>query len=75
MDIQTRKLEFIQEFLKVQSVEMISLLERVLKNSDNQFKPFTIEEFNNRINQSMADSENDRVVDSNDLLSEIKQWQ
>lgn len=74
MDIQTRKLEFIQAFLKVQSEELISRLEKILKNNTDEFTPFTIEEFNFRIDESLEDSENDRVIESNELLSEIKKW-
>ena len=75
MDIQTRKLEFIQEFLKIQSEEIISRLERILKNIDDDFSPLTIEEFNSRIGQSLEDSKNDKVIESNKLMAEIKQWQ
>ena len=75
MDIQTRKLEFIQEFLKIQSEEIISRLERILKNIDDDFSPLTIEEFNSRIDQSLEDSKNDKVIESNKLIAEIKQWQ
>lgn len=75
MDIQTRKLEFIQEFLKLQSEEIISRLERVLKNIDDDTKPFSIEEFNSRIEKSLEDSKNENVTESKDLISEIKQWQ
>ena len=75
MDIQTRKLELIQEFLKIQSEEIISRLERILKNIDDDFSPLTIEEFNSRIDQSLEDSKNDKVIESNKLMAEIKQWQ
>ncbi|WP_434979010.1 hypothetical protein [Daejeonia sp. YH14] len=43
MDIQTRKLEFIQEFLKVQSEDLISRLERILNKKEDEFKPFSLE--------------------------------
>ena len=75
MDIQTRKLEFIQEFLKIQSEEIISRLEKKKKNIDDDFSPLTIEEFNSRIDQSLEDSKNDKVIESNKLMAEIKQWQ
>lgn len=74
MDIQTRKIEFVQEFLKVQSEEMISRLERILKNKDGEFEPFTIEEFKDRIDQSLNDSKKDKITESSKLLCEIKQW-
>ncbi|MCB0538288.1 MAG: hypothetical protein KDE33_12265 [Bacteroidetes bacterium] len=75
MDIQTRKIEFIKEFLKIQSEELISRLERILKNNEDEFTPFSIDEFNTRIDESLKDSENERVTESGKLLSEIKQWQ
>ena len=75
MDIQTRKLEFIQEFVKIQSEELISRLERILKSNDDNFEPFSLEEFNSRIDHSLQDSKKDRVTESDELLSEIKEWQ
>jgi len=75
VDIQTRKLIFIQEFLKIQSEELISRLEKILIGNEDQFNSFSIEELNTRIDQSLKDSENNKVTESDDLLSEIKQWQ
>ena len=74
MDIQTRKIEFVQEFLKVQSEELISRLETILKNRNIDFKPFTIDEFNERINKSLEDSKNEKITENSDLRSEIKHW-
>jgi len=34
----------------------------------------TLEEFNERIDVSMEDSNNDRVTETNELLSEIEKW-
>jgi len=63
MDLQSRKIEFMQEFLKIQSEEVISQLEKILrqrnKTSDKEeFEQMTIEEFNLRIDKSMEDSKN-----------------
>ncbi|MDR6403456.1 MULTISPECIES: hypothetical protein [Chryseobacterium] len=74
MNIQTRKLKFIQEFLKVQSEELISRLEKILINNEDNFNPFSIEELNARIDQSLQDSKNDMITESNNLLFKIKQW-
>ena len=74
MDIQTRKLELIQAFLDIQSVELIALLERILKNKNNDLPPFSIPDFNERIKESLSNSENNEVTTSHDLLTEIKQW-
>ncbi len=79
MDLQTRKKEFIQEFLKIQSEEVVSRLENILKKEKNKlknenFKPMTIEEFNSRIDQSMEDSKNGRLISASELKAKIDKW-
>jgi len=75
MDIQARKLHFIQEFLKVQSEEVISKLEKVLtKSEDAEFKPMSMEQFNAEIDESMEDFKAGRFSTSEELLEEIKGW-
>lgn len=79
MDLQTRKLELIQEFLKIQSEDVISRLEKILRKenkiSENEdFKPMSKEEFNSRIDQSMADSKNGRMIESRELKAKIDKW-
>lgn len=73
MDLQTRKIEFIQEFLKLQSDEVISRFEKLLKRekesslkSDNIFSK---EELLSRIEQSEADFANGKFKTSTELLS------
>jgi hypothetical protein len=79
MDIQTRKIEFIQEFLKLQSEEVIYRFEKMLKKENisseqAEFKPMSVEEFNSRIDQSMNDSKNGRLISSSELKSKIEEW-
>jgi len=79
MDLQSRKIEFMQEFLKIQSEEMISKLEIILRKEykildKKEFKPMTIDEFNMRIDKSMEDSENGRLIDASDLKAKIEKW-
>ena len=79
MDLQTRKLELIQEFLKIQSEDVISRLEKILKKArkesgNEDFKPMTIEEFNSRIDQSMEDSKNGRLIKASELKAKIDKW-
>lgn len=74
MDIQTRKIEFIQEFLKIQSEEAIAQFENLLKkkkisDSEDLFKPMSIEELNKRIDKSEEDFKNDKYKSSSQLLS------
>lgn len=79
MDLQTRKISFVQEFLSIESEELISRLEKYLKkekeiNIDKEFSPMTMKEFESRIDQSMKDSKNGRVIEAKILLEEIKKW-
>lgn len=79
MDLQTRKTAFVQEFLSIESEEIISRLEKYLKkekkiNIDKEYSPMTMKEFESRIDQSMEDSKNGRVIEANQLLEEIKKW-
>ncbi|WP_246454587.1 hypothetical protein [Hyunsoonleella aquatilis] len=77
MDLQTRKLEFIKEFLKIQSEEVIERLEKLLKkesksNYAENDASMTSEELNNRVAESESDFENGHYKKSADLLSKYK---
>lgn len=73
MDLQTRKIEFIQEFLKLQSEELISQFENMLKKkTQNKLKPMSIIELNSRIEKSENDFKNGKFKTSAELLSKYK---
>ncbi len=75
MDIQARKIEFIKAFLQLQSEELISRLEELLKKGKEEMtEPMSLKEFNQRIDTSLSDSENDRVTENSNLMSEIQRW-
>jgi hypothetical protein len=79
MDLQTRKIEFIQEFLKVQREDIVVRLEKLLKKEtskveNEEVKPFSLDEFNNRIDQSMRDSKHNKLTENQDLLAEVHKW-
>jgi hypothetical protein len=72
MDIQTRKIEFVQEFLKLQNEELIARLESLLRSSKSKngdLKPMTTEELNDRILKSEQDFESGRFKSTSELLS------
>ena len=79
MDLQTRKIEFVQKFLNLQNEDTIAQLEQILLKEietvkDNDFQPMTIEEFNIRIDESMDDSKNDRLIEASELEAKINEW-
>lgn len=78
MDIQTRKLNLITYLAQLQDESFFEKIEEYILSKlekEDHTKPFSVEELNKRIDQSLEDSKNDKVIESNDLLSEIKQWQ
>ncbi len=79
MDIQKRKLELIEAFLKIENEDVIARLEKILflkkANTEKEhLKPMTVQELHERIDASMEDAKNDRVIDSSELKSRIEQW-
>ena len=77
MDLQSRKIEFVQEFLKIQSEEVISRLEKVLRKEkkamdDRISEPMTQDELNKRIDQSESDFLNNRFKSSSELLAKYE---
>lgn len=79
MDLQSRKIEFIQEFLKIQSEEVISKLERLLRKEklstvSEEVSPMSIEQFNQRINRSIEDSKKGKVIETSELRAKIEKW-
>lgn len=77
MDLQTRKLNFIQDFLKLESEKTIAQFEKLLRNAvvkDLEMSSMTVTEFHKRIDQSLEDGKDGKVTDANDLLIEIEKW-
>lgn len=79
MDLPARKISFVQEFLQIQSEEVVIRLEKALKKEKNNFSgyvlpPMTIDELNKRVDQSLLDSKNGKLTDNEDLTNEIKEW-
>ncbi len=77
MDLQTRKISFIQEFLRVQNEEIISGLEKMLKIQKSELfaksnRPMDLDQFNNEIDKALEDSENDNVMKATDLKLKFK---
>lgn len=74
MNLESRKIEFIQKFLKIQSEDIISRLEKLLKKekktyAEKIFEPMTVDELNKRIDQSESDFKNNRFKTSSELLA------
>lgn len=79
MDIQARKIQFVQEFLRVADDELVTKLERLLrierkKKLKLELNPMSMKEFNEIIDKSEDDFKNERVTEARNLLNQIDTW-
>ena len=77
MDLQTRKISFVQDFLRIQNEEIIRELEVFLKKRKSEIfrknlKPMALDRFYNEIDQSLEDSKNDKVIKVAELKSKYQ---
>ena len=80
MDIQTRKINFIQEFLRLKNEKLVLKLEKLLflekkKIYERSLSPMTEEEFNQIINEAKIDAKEGKVVEARQLKEDINSWQ
>lgn len=79
MDLESRKISFVQEFLRLQNEEIISGLEKLLRKRkaelvEKNLKPMTIEQYKDEIDLAMEDSKNGRMIKATDLKEKTKKW-
>ena len=79
MDIQTRKINFVQEFLRLNNIKLIEKLEKILledkvKNYQPDLKPINTETFNKMIDESVEDADLGNVVNARELKESVKKW-
>ena len=79
MDIQTRKINFVQEFLRLRNIKLIEKLERILledkaKDYEENLKPFSSGNFNQMIDKSIDDTKQGNVVHARELKESVKKW-
>lgn len=79
MDLETRKISFVQEFLRLQNEEIVSGLEKLLRKRkaeliERNLKPMSMEQYNSEIDQAMEDSANRRMIKATDLKAKIQEW-
>ncbi|CAM3457052.1 hypothetical protein [Flavobacterium chungbukense] len=79
MDLEARKISFVQEFLRLQNEEIVNQLEKLLHEQkvqllDLEMKPMSLDQFNNEIDQSVNDVAQGRIISSKDLKSKIQKW-
>jgi hypothetical protein len=79
MDIKTRKINFVQEFLRLKNEELIETFENILlaeklKTYEKSLQPMSMKEFNEMIDNAEEDSKNGRLISLEDMKKEIDSW-
>jgi len=79
MDLQSRKIQFIQEFLKYGNANILDKLEELLnqertKEFEKEIKPMTLKEYEARVEKAFEDVKNNRVMSARKLKNEIATW-
>jgi hypothetical protein len=79
MDTQTKKLHFIQEFLRLKDENLIDKLVDLLrkekkKKMEKELRPYSKKELNEIIDSAESDSEKGRLISARELKNEIDSW-
>jgi hypothetical protein len=79
MDLQSRKIQFIQEFLKYANSSILDKMEELLRQERNkefekEIKPMTLGEYEHRIDTAFEDVKNNRIKSVRQLKNEIATW-
>ncbi len=77
MNIETRKLTFIQEFLRLQNEDIVIGLEKLLHKHkaeliEKDLKPMSLEKFNSDIDQSYDDYVNNDMITAKNLKNKFQ---
>ncbi len=79
MDLQTRKIQFIQEVLRLKNERIIKKLEKILHQekkigAEKEYSQMTMEEYNALIDKAEDDSLNNRLFNAGEILKDIDTW-
>ena len=79
MNIEARKLELIEEFLRISDESIIEKLEALIrvekqKRYERELTPMSVNEFHEMVDQAKLDKENGRVISHKDLKTKVKSW-
>ncbi len=79
MNIQARKLNLIEEFIRISDESIIEKLESFIitekkKQYERDLKPMSLKEFHDMIDQAKQDKANGRVISHEELKKRVKTW-
>jgi hypothetical protein len=79
MDLQTRKINLIQEFLRLANENIVEKLEKMLhqekiKIIEQEITPMSLAQYEQRIERAIDDLKNNRVTTAKTLKKQISTW-
>lgn len=79
MNIQTRKLGLIEEFIRLNDEDLIIKIESLIRQEkkilhERNLKPMSMNGFDEMIDQAKKDSDADRVITHQDLKKKVRTW-
>ena len=79
MDLEIRKIHFIQEFLRLNNEQVVNKLEKLLQKEKTKLysldkNPYSTEELESMIDRAEEDAQNGRVKNAHQLRKEIDGW-
>lgn len=79
MNIQSRKLVLIEEFLQINDESLITKLESLIRHEkkishERELKPMSMKEFHEMIDQAKSDIDTGRVISHQELIKKSKTW-
>ena len=79
MDLQYRKLSFIQEFIKLTDINLLDKFEKLLQQErkkmyEAELKPMSMKEYERRIDKGIDDYKQNRLTTAKKLKKEIASW-
>src|SRR5690606_25858898 len=75
LNLEARKIAFIQEFLNIKSEKVIEQFERLLRTEKEEtIEPISVEEYERKIESAMEDSKNGRMIKATELKEKVLKW-
>lgn len=79
MNIEARKISFIQEYLRIDNEKFLTAVENFFYKTkseifEDNLKPMSLEKFNSEIDQALEDEKNGDLTNIEDLKDKIQKW-
>ncbi len=79
MDLKTKKINFIKDFIELENEDLVDKLDKVLHSDkfrkyEKELKPMPMKDFLTLIDQAKIDVDSNNITSVDDLEKEVKQW-